>query len=171
MRQRAKNTKDHSDYYYLSKITNQQKELKKILNAAEYRLVEKYEHVMISESLADATRCKHMETILSLSRMLGKKQWLTLSSNDIELLVVNVMRKHSDNGQETNTTYDHKKVLKIFFRWLKLDSRSFRDVGNPPELKNIKLKQVKDKIVREDLITENDIANLLSACTVLRVKL
>ena len=170
MRQRAKNTRDHSDYYYLSKITNQQKALKKLLNVAEYRLVEKYEHVMINESLADATRCKHMETILSLTRILGKKQWLTLSSNDIELLVVNVMRKHSDNGQETNTTYDHKKILKIFFRWLKLGSRSFRDVGNPPELKNVKLKQVKDKIVREDLITEDDIRNMLAACAVSRDK-
>jgi len=84
MQQKAKNTKDHSDYYYLSKITNQQKQLKKILNSAEYDLIKKYEYVMIGESLADATRCKHMETILSLSRMLGKKQWLSLSSNDIE---------------------------------------------------------------------------------------
>jgi len=104
MQQRTKNTKDHSDYYYLSKITNQQKALKKILNVAEYNLIKKYEYVMIGESLADATRCKHMEIILSLSRMLGKKHWLSMSTNDIDLLVVNIMRTYSANGQETNTT-------------------------------------------------------------------
>lgn len=43
MQQKIKNRKDHSDYYYLSKITNQQKALKKIVNSAEYRRIKKYE--------------------------------------------------------------------------------------------------------------------------------
>lgn len=116
---------------------------------------------MINEALADATRCKQFETILSLSRLLSKKSWLSLTIDDIDTLVTNVMRTYSDNGKETNTTYDHKKILKIFYRWIKLGSRSFRDVGNPPELKNVKQKQVAEKIVREDLVTETDIKNML----------
>ena len=170
MKQRSKTKKHASDYYYKSRLTNQFKELKKIVTAPEYRLFEKYETVMINESLADATRCKHFETILSLTRILSKKSWLSLSQNDIDGLVTNVMRTYSDDGKETNTTYDHKKILKIFFRWVKLDSRSFRDVGNPPEIKNVKQKQVAEKIVREELVTDIDLKNMLAVCNNLRDK-
>lgn len=128
MKQKSKTQKHVSDYYYKSRLTNQFRELKKIVTAPEYRLFEKYESVMVNESLADATRCKHFETILSLTRILSKKSWLSLTKNDIDSLVTNVMRTYSDDGKETNTTYDHKKILKIFFRWIKLDSRSYRDL-------------------------------------------
>jgi hypothetical protein len=114
--QKSKNLAVRDDYYYKERITGQKRELKKLVSSAEYRLFEKYETVMINESLADATRCKHFETLLSLSRMLSKKNWLTLTLDDIDILVSNVMRTYSNNGKETNTTYDHKKILKIFFR-------------------------------------------------------
>ena len=90
---------------------------------SDYRLVEKYDTVMEVGSLKLATRTKHLEIILSLSRMLSKKSWISLSRDDINTLVIVVMRSYSADGEETNTTYDHKKILKIFFRWLKLGSR------------------------------------------------
>ena len=68
------------------------------------------------------------------------------------------------NGQESNSSYDNKKILKIFFRWFKLGSREFKDVGDPEETKKVKLKRVKDMIVRESLIDERDFANLISNC-------
>jgi integrase/recombinase XerD len=159
-----------SDYYYKSRITSQKRELKKLLTVSDNKLLEKYDIVMINESLADATRCKHLEILLSLTRLLSKKSWNIMNQDDIDLLVSNVMGTYSADGKETNTTYDHKKILKIFFRWVKLGSRSFRDVGNPPELKNVKTKTVADKIVREELITPEDITNLLSVCNNLRDK-
>jgi hypothetical protein len=55
-----------------------------------------------------------------------------------------------DSGQETNTSYDHKKILKIFFRWIKLGSREFQEVGDPDETRWIKPKRVKDNLSRED---------------------
>jgi len=159
-----------SDYYYKSRISSQKKELKKLVTVADFKLLEKYEIIMINESLAEATRCKHFEILLSLTRMLSKKSWNTLNQDDIDLLVSNVMKTYSVDGKETNTTYDHKKILKIFFRWVKLGSRSFREVGNPPELKNVRTKTVADKIVREELVTPEDIVNLLSVCSNLRDK-
>lgn len=159
-----------NDYYYLETIQRAKIQLKKLLIPSEYKLIEKYDIVMLNEALADATRCKQIETILSLTRILSKKSWMALTRDDIDILVSNVMRTYSNDGKETNTTYDHKKILKIWFRWIKLDSRSFREVGNPPELKNIKQKQVADKIVREELVTPEDVTNLMSACTNLRDK-
>ncbi len=63
-----------------------------------------------------------------------------------------------------HTSYDHKKILKIFFRWFKLGSREFVEVGDPPETKSVKMKKVRDKIVREDLLTEDEKTRLLHAC-------
>ena len=140
MKQKTTPKEAKSDYYYKSRITSQKKELKKLVTVADYKLLEKYEIIMINESLAEATRCKHFEILLSLTRMLSKKSWNTLNQDDIDLLVSNVMKTYSVDGKETNTTYDHKKILKIFFRWVKLGSRSFREVGNPPELKNVRTK-------------------------------
>ena len=61
-----------------------------------------------------------------------------------------------ENGQESNYSYDHKKVLKIFFRWFKLDSREFKEVGDPEETRKVRLGKTRDKIVRENLITDED---------------
>ena len=170
MKQKTTPKEPKSDYYYKSRISSQKKELKKLVTVADFKLLEKYEIIMINESLAEATRCKHFEILLSLTRMLSKKSWNTLNQDDIDLLVSNVMKTYSVDGKETNTTYDHKKILKIFFRWVKLGSRSFREVGNPPELKNVRTKTVADKIVREELVTPEDIVNLLSVCSNLRDK-
>ena len=84
---------------------------------------------MINESLADATKCKHFETILSLTRMLSKKSWLTLTQDDIDGLISNVMRTYSYNGKETNTTFTvyyliHDKMEKRLL--IKLDRCNFQ---------------------------------------------
>ena len=57
-----------------------------------------------------------------------------------------------------------KKVLKMFFRWYKLGSREFKQVGDPPETKSIKTRPVRDSLSREDLVTESDRIKLLNAC-------
>ena len=166
----VKSSHDDGDYQYQRRVTNTKKQLKKILIPSDYRLVEKFDNVMTLESLADATKAKSLETILSLSRLLSKKSWMKLIQEDIDELVTTVMRIYSKNGQETNTTYDHKKHLKIWFRWIKLGDRSFKKVGDPPELKNVKTKNVPDKIVRESLVTEKDIEGILRNCLNIRDK-
>ncbi len=127
-------------------------------------LIKKYDRAMTSQSMAVATRQKHLRTLLTLSRLLDKN-WSDVTKEDVEDLIFKVMDQFSDeNGQETYYSYDHKKVLKIFFRWYKLGSREFVHVGDPPETKNVKMKKVKDKIAREDLLNEQDRIKLLHAC-------
>lgn len=79
-------------------------------------IIQKYDDLMLCASMAKATRHKHMQTILNLTRYLNK-DWDVATKNDIENLVVEIVRRYAnDNGQETYTSYDHKKILKIFFR-------------------------------------------------------
>ncbi|MCH7647176.1 MAG: hypothetical protein IIA83_01025 [Thaumarchaeota archaeon] len=103
-------------------------------------IIQKYDDLMLCSSMAKATRHKHMQTILNLTRFLNK-DWNVVTKNDIENLVVEIVRRYAnDNGQETYTSYDHKKILKIFFRWIKLGSRGFKEVGDPLEtLSNVAL--------------------------------
>ena len=75
------------------------------------------------------------------------------------------MQRHSDeSGKETNYSYDHKKVLKIFVRWVKFGSREFSEVVDSPETIKVRMKRVKDMIIREDLLTEDGISRLLHVC-------
>jgi len=127
-------------------------------------LIKKYHRVMITETLAKATISKHLQTLGNLCRMIDV-EWKNATKSDIDKLVAKIIEKYADDsGQETHTSRDHKKILKIFFRWLKLGSRSYTTVGNPTEIRDVNLKNVKDKIIREDLITEDDISRLLFAC-------
>jgi len=126
-------------------------------------LIHEYDKEMVRLSIAKATRAKHLATILSLTRIL-KKDWQSAAKKDIDDVLYKVMQTYSSNGQETYSTWDHKKILKIFFRWLKLGSREKNAVGDPEETKSIKLNPVRNKIAREQLITEDDLEKLLKAC-------
>ena len=96
------------------------------LSETNYLLIEKYDMVMVNETLGHATRIENLDITLSLSRML-RKDWTTATKDDIEKLVYEIMTKHSRNGQESHSSFDHKKMLKIFFRWVKLGSRCHKD--------------------------------------------
>lgn len=163
MSQKLAKAKKISIYDYDQRIQRTFNLIKNELPEETTQLINDYHNSMISQSMADATRHKHLQTLLSLSRFLGKN-WNDVTKRDIDLLVAKIVQTYSEDGQETHTTHDHKKILKIFFRWFKLGSRNKDDVGDPPETKDVKLKRVKDKIVREDLITEADKTKLLAAC-------
>ena len=145
----------------MNQINNQ---IERELSSENVSLIKRYDREMVSQSIAIATRQKHLRTLLTLSRLLNKN-WEDVRKDDIDELVFRVMDQFADeNGQETHYSYDHKKILKIFFRWYKLDSREFIQVGDPPETKNVRMKKVKDKIAREDLLDEADRIKLLHAC-------
>jgi hypothetical protein len=111
-------------YDYDVRIQRTYKLIRSELSESTQQLIEKYDKVMISESLAKATRHKNLQIVLNLTRFLNK-DWNLAAKEDIDDVTIRIMQEYSgDSGQETYTTYDHKKILKIFFRWLKLGSRS-----------------------------------------------
>jgi len=134
------------------------------LSSANVELVSKYDKMMISISLSKATRLRHLQTVLSLSRLL-RKDWKDVTRKDVEELAFEIMQRYGDSkGQETHSSFDHKKILKIFYRWFKLGSRDYNEVGDPVETKGIKLRRVKDNLARESLVTQEDLEKLLKAC-------
>ncbi|MFM8658889.1 MAG: tyrosine recombinase XerC [Candidatus Nitrosotenuis sp.] len=127
-------------------------------------LIKKYDAEMATLGLKKSTRAKQIGVIIDITIRIGK-DWNQVTKPDIDALIRNVIDEFGDNmGGETETTRDYKKCLKPFYRWFKLGNRDYNEVGDPPELKSIHLKQVKDKILREQLLTDDDIKKLLDAC-------
>ena len=140
------------------------RQIERELSPENIKLITKYNQTMTNLSIAIATRQKHLRTLLNLTRFVGKN-WSDVTKDDIDELVFRIMDQYADeSGKESNYSYDHKKILKIFFRWLKLGSREFKEVGDPPETKHVKMRKVRDKIIREDLLTESDRTRLIHAC-------
>ena len=138
--------------------------IKKELSSENQKLIFEYDKAMARQSISKAARRIHAQNLLNLSRML-QKDWKDVTKSDIDELVFEIMDKYAnEKGQETWSTFDLKKVLKMFFRWHKLGSREFNEVGDPPETKSVKSKPVKDTLAREELITESDLSRILHAC-------
>lgn len=137
--------------------------MKKDLSENNLQVIKKFDRVLVNESISDARRSKILSTLLSLSRIL-KKNWDESSKEDIEELVYNFNKKFSKDGQETNTTSDHKKILKNFYRWLKFDSRDQKSVGDPTETSWIRIKKPRETLTADMLITEDEKKALLNAC-------
>ena len=141
---------------HLSRIWNQ---INSTLSNESVKLIEKYETEMINLGIAKATRIKHLKIIYSLSRRINK-EWSDVTKSDIDKLVKELMNEYGYiNGNETETSRDYKKILKIFYRWFKLGSRDFKEVGDPAETKNIRLRKPKDKLTRENLLKEVNLKN------------
>ena len=136
----------------------------------EYEKITHFDTIMITEALSNARRSKAMGEMLRIIRLLDGKNFLNLSRFDVTEMVGKLMQTYSDDGKETNTTYDTKIHLKIFLRWLKFNSRSFKDVGDVPEVADVKTRTVADKLVRENMLDDNDRANLISVAPTIQDK-
>jgi FKBP-type peptidyl-prolyl cis-trans isomerase (trigger factor) len=146
------------------RITSVLKRLNNELSPENMLLVNRYHNTMIIDTAGKAVQEKHLQTILSLSRMLNKN-WQNVTRQDVDDLIVEISKKYSDQkGQEKHTSYDYKKVLKIFVRWVKIGSRrKDLDIQEPIEIRNIRLRRVKDRLSRENLITETDLDKMIPA--------
>jgi len=161
--QQTKFSQEIDIYGYDKRLERTHKLLKRDLSAKNYDFIKKYDQYLTREARAKAYRLKSINTLLTLSRIL-KKDWDKANKEDIENIVTEVMNLYSNQqGQETNTTADCKKYLKMFFRWLKLGSKYFKEVGDPTETKPVRIQKVKDKLVREELITDDDFTRLIHA--------
>lgn len=138
--------------------------IKKELSQNNQKVILEYDKSMARQSISKAARRIHAQNLLSLTRLL-QKDWKDVTKSDIDELVYKIMDTYADvRGQETWSSYDSKKVLKMFYRWYKLGSREFSEVGDPPETKSVKTKPVRDTLAREELLTESDLTRLLHAC-------
>ena len=159
------------DYRFAEKIVGSKMRLQALVDKDVFQILKKYENAMVLDSLVDASKAKNFDTILGLTRLLPDgKSWLELDKDDIENIVVAIMEKYSDNGKENSVTSDYKRFLKIWYRFIKFGSRSFKKVGDPTETRDIVTKKVETKVERLQLISPQEKNKLVNACPTLRDK-
>jgi len=74
------------------------------------RIIKKYDIEMTNQTLAKATRWKHLQTLINLTKMINK-DWKDITKEDIGELVAQIIERFgASNGQESNYSYDHKKI-------------------------------------------------------------
>jgi len=153
------------DIYKLDKqLVRVWKQIHSELSKKDCITIDNYDTEMVNTGLGKSTRIKHLKLLLSITRKINK-EWSQVTKVDISNLVRNIMNEYGDfNGDETETSRDFKKILKLFYRWFKFGSRDYKEVGDPEETRGIKLRKPKDKLTRESLLDEDDLSKLLHAC-------
>jgi integrase len=150
-------------YNFDSEIKCLYKQAELELSPRNYELFCKFDQKMVMDSLAKAGRRKSLRTIITLTRMSGK-DFDKMTRDDVNDLVFHIMQRYCDNkGQETHMSYDSKKHIRLFLRWVLTGSRYKSEDGDPLEIRGIKLKMPKDRLSREDMITTEDLKKLLNA--------
>lgn len=115
MSQKTSHLKRTSVYDYDAQIEGLLKRMRTELSEGNTEAIKKYDKVMVGLSMSKAVRVLHLRILLNLSKMF-EKDWKDATKNDIDELVYKVMKKYANqDGQETNSSSDHKKILKIFF--------------------------------------------------------
>jgi len=150
---------------YDMKIQADYKLAKKRFSKYNFTLFKDYDEELIRQSFAKGTRHKSLQMILSLTA-LHEKDWNDITKEQVRTLLTKIMTVHSKKtGQETNTTYDHKKHLRLFLRWVITGDRlRQQDEAEVEVLKPIKMRKVRNNLVRENLLDDNDMLKLSEAC-------
>ena len=176
MSNQQKGKKTQGDYRYLEKLANTKKLLKKAMSKEEFEVLEKYEIVLVKNTAADATRVKNLDEIWAVTKLLNGKNWLKLTQQDIDQLVIDIMDKHGKNGKETSTSSDKKRFLKIWYRFVKYGIRDFKQAekvhgaGDPIETRGIIAKKITKDYSANDMITLEEKKKIIDACPTLRDK-
>lgn len=136
---------------------------KKELSSENYELFGEYNNEMIRLSHSKITRHKNLTHYVKLSQFYNNN-WKNITEGDIKKIIGMIMEKHSDNGQESNYTFDLKKSLRSIVRFALTGTRNIPEVGELTMLRCVKGKTPKDKLSREDLPTEQDVQKLLAVC-------
>jgi len=146
------------------------KQMEYEFSAANFELIKKYDREMVNQGIKKPTRYMHLSRLKNLTRLL-EKEWKDSTKEDMKNIIFQIMDRYSDDGQDTEYTYDHKKVLKIFMRWYKLGNRRYQyclkkyKSGDPLETEDIVMKKPKSRLKRDDLISDEEKEWLLDACS------
>ncbi|MBL7015221.1 MAG: site-specific integrase [Nitrosopumilus sp.] len=147
--------------YPLKRKIDQAYERAKTISPKNQELFKKYDRVMIQDTLAIATRVNQLEVFIRLSKMV-RKDWVDVTKDDVDKLVYDIMTTYSPDGKENWATHDYKKVLTILMKWMYLGKRCTGTV-KPDIISNVVIKKPKNKLIREELLTDDDISKIIKA--------
>ena len=91
-----KTIKKRQVHNYDSLMRSVNRQIRIELSGNNSELISKYDREMVRQSIAVATRQKHLRTLLGLTRLL-KKDWKDATKDDMDELVYEIMQSHQMN--------------------------------------------------------------------------
>lgn len=145
-------------------LDKQRQTAKKRLSPKMFEMFEKYDNDLVMSSVSNSTRHTNLIKFIVIIDEHKIEDLESITEQQVKDMVVAIMNKHGDNGQESWYSLDMKKQLKHMIRFAKIGSRMKPLTGELPELLCIRCKTPKDKLTREDLPTDDECKELLRAC-------
>jgi len=125
------------------------------LSERNIRLIRDFEKALFSEGLSAARVKKYLDHLRKIGEWLGKNLD-EAEKEDIEELVYKIER----SDYSPYTKHDYRVVLKRFYRWLR------KSEDYPEEVKWIRTTlKMKDELLPEDLLSEEEVMKLVEACS------
>ena len=147
-------------------IKSYTKKAERELSSRNFALFKKFDEEMVRVGLANTSRCKGLQHFVKLAEFNHNKDWEDATKEDIQHIVYEIMKNHSDeSGKETNYSADLKKSIRPIVRFAKTGSTEMPEDGELSILRVIKLKTPVEHLKREDLPTKEDIDKLLAVCS------
>tara|TARA_Y100000590_G_C15184701_1_gene812609 strand:- start:182 stop:604 length:423 start_codon:yes stop_codon:yes gene_type:complete len=101
MDRQGKITKDFDVHDYDTQISYTMKNLKKDVSKRNYETILDYDRNMKLSNLSKATRNKHLQAMLGITRKLPKdKEWKDVLRTDIDDLVIWIMETYADHKDQ-----------------------------------------------------------------------
>jgi len=122
----------------------------------------KFCNYLIAEHKSPARTIKYIYTLRTLNGLLGKP-FDQATKDDIVAVVADIERKQEDEW----TKRDYKQCLKFFYRWLR---EMEKEDGYPPEVRWIHAKNPRTKLVKEDLLTREEVLKMVEKANDIRSK-
>ena len=69
--------------------------LEALFSEKDLKVLARFDQAMIIDGLKAGRKCKILDSILAMSKLLEGRQWSELNSDDVKLLVAKVMSKYS----------------------------------------------------------------------------
>ena len=125
------------------------------LSERNIRLIRDFEKALFSEGLSAARVKKYLDHLRKVGEWLGNNLD-EAEKEDIEELVYKIER----SDYSPYTKHDYRVVLKRFYRWLR------KSEDYPEEVKWIRTTlKMKDELLPEDLLSEEEVMKLVEACS------
>ena len=145
-------------------LITQRQNAEKRLSPKQFEWFKKFDDDLVMCGVSYATRHTNLTRFTKIVTTYDLHDLEKITREQVKEIVVDIMRKHGNGGQESWYTQDTKQKIKHIVRFAKTGSRFEPDTGELPELNFIKVRTPKDKLAREDLPTEDDCKQLLRAC-------
>lgn len=155
-------------YRFTEQIIAAEALCRKNLSKHNAELLIEYADYHLSIGHSPAHRLTILKKVRTVTEIFGRDWKKTITRKEIDRLCITIVKEKMDQktGKEGYNSSDMKKLLRGFLRWYIKGVHAVADLpdGEIDCLRGVKIKELPNSLVREQLLTEEDRKKMLHAC-------